>query len=134
MDLDYLGLLAEEWEDEARQLRDRYGDERGAKLCETHAAELRTRIRRHLDEPLTLKEAAAESGYSVSHLQHLVAAGEVPNAGEKGRPRIRRGDVPMKGRGSHRAGTNTESRSSGGSKQRTPQRAAAEILSRLNEG
>jgi hypothetical protein len=68
-DLEYLGLLADEWQEEARQLRDRYGDERGAKLCETHAAELRVRIRDHLDEPLTLKEAAAESGYSVSHLQ-----------------------------------------------------------------
>jgi len=134
MDLEYLGLLAKEWEEEARQLRDRYGDERGARLCDTHAAELRARIREHLDEPLTLKEAAAESGYSVSHLQHLVADGEIPNAGEKGRPRIRRGDVPMKGRGSGESTAHNDPHTSSCSEQQTPERAAGEILSRLNEG
>ena len=134
MDLDYLGSLADEWQEEARKLRNRYGDERGAKLCETHASELRARIKEHLDEPLTLREAAAESGYSVSHLHHLVAVGEIPNAGAKGRPRIRRGDLPMKGGGSSKSKGATARRSSSGSTQRTPERAAAEILARLNKG
>lgn len=48
------------------------------------------------DELLTLAVAAAESGYSVDHLQRLVAEGEIPNAGQKGKPRIRRADLPRK--------------------------------------
>lgn len=96
MELPSLEALADEWEEEAERIRDRYGQEELARICETHAAELRTRIREHLDEKLTLQEAAEESGYSKSHLQHLVADGEIPNAGEKGRPRIRRGDLPLK--------------------------------------
>ena len=47
-------------------------------------------------EPLTLREAAMLSGYTVDHLQRLVAAGQLENIGRKGRPRIRRGDLPVK--------------------------------------
>lgn len=96
MEFPALEALAQEWEEEAERIRERYGQEDLARICETHAVELRTRIREHLDQKLTLQEAAEESGYSVSHLQHLVADGEVPNAGRKGRPRIRRGDLPVK--------------------------------------
>lgn len=96
MELPALEALAQEWEEEAERVRERYGQEDLARICETHAAELRIRLREHLDEELTLQKAAEESGYSVSHLQHLVADGEIPNAGRKGRPRIRRGDLPIK--------------------------------------
>jgi len=48
------------------------------------------------DEELTLAEAAAESGYSERRLRELLAAGELPQAGRKGRPRIRRGDLPRR--------------------------------------
>lgn len=48
------------------------------------------------DELLTLAVAARESGYSVDHLQELVSTGAIPNAGQKGRPRIRRADLPKK--------------------------------------
>lgn len=46
-------------------------------------------------EPLTLREAAEESGYSYDALQHLVG-GTIPNVGEMGSPRVRRRDLPRK--------------------------------------
>ena len=45
---------------------------------------------------LTLAEAALESGYSVDHLRHAVASGQIANAGRRGAPRIRRADLPKK--------------------------------------
>lgn len=47
-------------------------------------------------ELLSLQEAAAESGYSVDRLGRLVAKGEIPNAGRRGKPAIRRSDLPKK--------------------------------------
>ncbi len=55
-----------------------------------------TRLKDDQDETLTLVEAALESSYSTEHLRKMVASGTIPNAGGKGRPRIRRGDVPFK--------------------------------------
>jgi hypothetical protein len=48
------------------------------------------------DEVLSLSTAARESGYSVDRLQKLVADGSIPNAGRKGKPGIRRRDLPRK--------------------------------------
>ena len=45
---------------------------------------------------VTLKEASTLGGYSIDALQRMVASGRVENAGRKGRPRIRRADVPTK--------------------------------------
>jgi hypothetical protein len=45
---------------------------------------------------LTLEQAASESGFTADHLRHLVAADKIPNAGARGRPRIRRADLPKK--------------------------------------
>ena len=50
----------------------------------------------HSLEKLTLGEAAEEAGYSYSALQKMVAAGELENLGDKGSPRVRRGDLPKK--------------------------------------
>lgn len=47
-------------------------------------------------DTMTLKEASLQGGYSVDHLQRLVARGQIANMGVKGRPRIRRLDVPIK--------------------------------------
>ncbi|MDZ7779943.1 MAG: hypothetical protein U5R14_08420 [Gemmatimonadota bacterium] len=45
---------------------------------------------------VTLEEAAQLGGYSYSHLQHLVARGDIDNVGTKHAPRIRVVDVPRK--------------------------------------
>lgn len=47
-------------------------------------------------DAVSLKEARLLGGYSIDRLQHLVAAGEIDNVGRKGKPRIRRSDVPVK--------------------------------------
>lgn len=98
--------LADAWREEAERLRERYGADRLAHLSEVHARELERLVNAGLDEELTLTEAADLSGYSKSHLRHLVSEGEIPNAGRKGRPRIRRADLPRKDR---RAGHRDES-------------------------
>jgi len=47
-------------------------------------------------EALSLDQASEESGYSKAHLSRLIATDRLPNAGRKGSPRIRRGDLPRK--------------------------------------
>lgn len=87
--------LASTWREDAEKLRI-YGDERGAVLVETLAGQLENALREADTEVLTLDEAAQASGYSKRRLRELVAEGKVPNAGEKGRPRLLRGDLPTK--------------------------------------
>jgi hypothetical protein len=99
--------LGAAWRDRAAELR-RYGAEPQAVTLEAAAAELDAALREAADEPLTLAEAAEESGYSERRLRELVAAGEVPQAGRKGRPRVRRGDLPR--RPSRRATTGYDAR------------------------
>ena len=48
------------------------------------------------DEPLSLGDAALASCYSVDHLSRLVRSGAIPNAGRKGKPKIRRCHLPKK--------------------------------------
>lgn len=60
------------------------------------AAELDEHIHTMDNAPLTLEQASSASGYSVDHLSRMVREGRIPNAGTKGRPRIRRADLPAK--------------------------------------
>jgi hypothetical protein len=48
------------------------------------------------EETVSLKEAAMLGGYSTDSLQRMVAAGRIQNCGRKGKPRVRRADVPVK--------------------------------------
>lgn len=50
-------------------------------------------------ELLTLDEAAGRSGYSRDHIARLVRDGAIPNAGSKGRPAVRTGDLPRRAPG-----------------------------------
>jgi hypothetical protein len=94
--------LAERWCAEGRQARERYGLGIVETICDVHARELREAVRCCLSEELTIAEAAQESGYSGQHLRALLAAGEIPNAGRKGRPRITRQDLPRKASVEHK--------------------------------
>jgi hypothetical protein len=87
--------LAETWRADAETLS-RHGADSLARICRTHADELDAALRAVADETLDLASAAQESGYSRDRLRHMIAAGELPNAGRKGAPRIRRGDLPMR--------------------------------------
>lgn len=86
--------LATRWREDA-ELLDRYASTL-ADVCRRHADELDAALRAVADDPLDLETAARESGYSPDRLRHLVAAKQIPNAGRKGAPRIRRGDLPVK--------------------------------------
>lgn len=87
--------LAARWEREAVLLR-AYGCVAQADTAGGHARELREALRAQDGEVLTLAEASLLSGYSVDRLRHLVSDAVIPNAGQRGSPRIRRADLPMK--------------------------------------
>src|SRR6266516_813092 len=89
------GVVAR-WRAEADVLR-RRGAEALAVSLESCAQERERWAQEYALEALTLDQAAAESGYSYSALQHMVADGKVKNAATPGhRPRIRRSDLPRK--------------------------------------
>lgn len=94
-----LRALAEQWRRDA-ELLEGYGDSALAKACRKHADDLDAALRVQEEEALDLATAAQESGYSADRLRHKVSAGEIPNAGRKGAPRIRRADLPVKHRAS----------------------------------
>lgn len=88
--------LATAWKEEAIRLRDRYADERGARILTVAADEL-TGVLSDIDSQLlNLEQAAAVSGYSADHLGRLIRQGKIPNAGRKNAPKVRRADLPIK--------------------------------------
>ena len=68
----------------------------GVKLADLVLAELDALDATMHAESVTLKEASLIGGYSADHLQRLVASGQLENVGRKGKPRLRRCDVPRK--------------------------------------
>lgn len=87
--------LLTRWRDEAETV-ERCGHGSTGKLIRRLTVEVEEALRDDQDETLTLAEAALESSYSAEHIRKMVASGMIPNAGERGRPRIRRGDLPVK--------------------------------------
>lgn len=84
--------ICDRWRDEADLFESR-GMEREAQMVRSYADELEAAQREYLYETLTLEQAADEAGRSYDTVQRWVADGTVPNAGEKGRPRVRRCDL-----------------------------------------
>jgi hypothetical protein len=93
-----LQALAASWRVSAAELR-RYGAEAQALTLESAADDVLVALARADDAVLTLGEAARESGYSAEHLGRLLREGRLPNAGRRGRPRIRAADLPRRARG-----------------------------------
>ena len=48
------------------------------------------------EETVSLNEASMLGGYPVDSLQRMVRCGRIQNCGRKGKPRIRRAEVPVK--------------------------------------
>jgi hypothetical protein len=90
--------LWEGWRAKAAELRelDATGQASSVEWC---ADALEEWWRTRETEPLTLQEAAAESGYSYSGLQQLVSDGKLRNIGRRNSPRVCRQDMPRKPRG-----------------------------------
>ena len=83
------------WRESADQLRV-YGAEAQATALERCAAELEGVWREWELEPLTVKAAAKECGYTRSHLKRLIRDQAIPNSGSEGSPRILRTHLPKK--------------------------------------
>jgi hypothetical protein len=78
----------------AAELRQSFGDDARARALEWAAECVERAIRAQADERLTLAEASGRSGYSQDHLSRLMRKGKLRNAGRRGAPRIRAGDLP----------------------------------------
>lgn len=92
MNVQPLQKLAAEWRAEADLFR-RRGLEDSARLVESYAGDLESRIREWGLEALTLEEAALETGLAYDTLQKKISRGRLPNAGQKRAPRVRRCDL-----------------------------------------
>ena len=90
--------LISQWRDEAETFR-RRGVAAHATLLESCADELERELDRRENELLSIKEAAAESGYSEETLRRKARNGELPaerSNGKKSHMKLRRGDLPTK--------------------------------------
>jgi hypothetical protein len=65
----------------------------GARVLRRIAARLEEVQREWALKELTLTEVAEETGWSYHAVQKAVASGRLPNAGRRGRPRVRRCDL-----------------------------------------
>lgn len=84
------------WRAEAETMRRRGVMADGAALCEEILGDLESVLKSEGDQLLSLREAAAWSGYSADHLGRMIRTGEIRNAGRKGSPRIRACDLPRR--------------------------------------
>jgi hypothetical protein len=87
-----LGKLLDQWREKASDLR-RYGAAASAAAVEACAGDLEAWLDAWADVLLTPKEAAAETGLRPETIAKKIASGELPNAGRKHRPRVRRRDL-----------------------------------------
>ncbi len=83
------------WRERAADLRRWAAAEGAAVALEQAAGELEQALRAAADELLDIAQAAEAANLSRDHLRHLLASGALPNAGCRGRPRIKRGDLPV---------------------------------------
>ncbi len=86
----------EKWQHEADRMRRRKVLVDGALLCEEILEDLQALLRSEEDRLLTLTQAAQRSGYTIDHVGRLLRTGQLANAGRKGSPRVRAGDLPRK--------------------------------------
>ena len=91
-----LDALRQRWSNRRDELRRLHALVDGATLCDELLEELGRLAADNAGELLSLKRAAAESGYSADHLGRLLREGKLTNSGRANAPRIRRGDLPLK--------------------------------------
>jgi hypothetical protein len=84
------------WRSLAGLLRDEL-DERGAAIIERRACELENWVATKGNESVSVADASDATGYSPDHLRRQLSSGELQNAGERGKLRVRRADLRPKG-------------------------------------
>lgn len=90
--------LLERWEQELEVLR-RCGATEAASTRERDIEDLRAWWTERQYDLLTLGEAAHYSGLAQGTVANKIRSGEIPNAGDKHRPRVRRCDLPARAPG-----------------------------------
>ena len=90
--------LLQLWQQRADFLH-QYGDPNSARIWRTAAVELERALEAFGAETLTVDEAAKVTGYTPDYIRKQIAAGDLPNAGRKNAPRIRRADLKAKPHG-----------------------------------
>ena len=91
-----LGDLPRYFREKAEELREDFAAGGRARAVEWCAEQVEKALKEGTLEELTLDEAAAESGYSRSHLRRLLRDGALLNVGTERDPRIARGSLPRK--------------------------------------
>lgn len=86
--------LSDAWRAHAFDIRAYAPD--AAAIFEQVADQLAEAFDRYDDERLTVAQASRESGLSTAHLYRALRSGALPNVGFRGRPRIRRADLPRR--------------------------------------
>ncbi len=94
--MDALHATLDEIRRKAAELREQFGDEPRARALEWAVQQVESALRSSANAQPTLREAALQSGYSADHLARLIRKGKLPNAGRRGSPRIRAGDLPTR--------------------------------------
>lgn len=121
---DALRALPESWRQQAAAL-EHFGAPSNATCLRAAADELEAALRAQNGALLTIAEAACQSGLSADHIGRLLRSGRIPNAGRKGAPRIRQGDLPRKARATLPAA---------GPEAYDPNADARRLLGRLQQG
>ena len=103
MNIEPLEALAISWEQEAQVLR-RRGAVEAAACLESAADDLRGDLEDWKLEALSLAEASEESGITYGAIQKQLTRGDIPNAGKKGKPLVRRCDLSV---ATHQRGNRT---------------------------
>jgi len=83
------------WQQRADYLH-QFGDPNSAPLWRTAAVELEQALAAFGGETLTPEHAAKVTGYSPDYIRKQIASGDLPNAGRKNAPRVRRADLKAK--------------------------------------
>ena len=89
---------ATSWRARAADLRRWAAADGAARALEAAAEDVEEIVRRLDDEVLSMKDAALESGYSEEHIRRTLRQQPDLNAGRRGKPSIRRSDLPRKAR------------------------------------
>ena len=92
MKIDLLTTRIEEMETEIATLR-RWGATAQADTLEAACDHFRSIIMEWLDQPLSPGEAAEECEWEASTVAKKLRSGELPQAGQHGKPKVRRRDI-----------------------------------------
>lgn len=93
-----VGELLDYWQMKADSSRE-MGFEAVARAYEEARRILKAVHWHQMERPMTVEEAAEDTGYSRDHLYDLIRQGKLRNIGEPGRPRVCRADLPRKPNG-----------------------------------